>query len=316
MWAVPSHVLVSKTELKRKIEAEKKLNSNIHFPLLSEWEWKMANLSNICHHGLFTLMACVQPNWKKKKTITCVLVRVSTGVKISRDHGVYIGRKVSPKSRLKLCTENINTYSLEDSAWEHILSAFNSDSFVFPGHWQHAAIFSLKNPKNKPLYRCRFLDIFASFKAPWTERLLSTSLSVLLTSKFTTEWCLKFCLHHSIAFPIQSSKFFHKILQSHKVHTVRFITETKSLPVPICVLVSFSATVGGKEERKKFWWKTTQEKCAYLAYTSSLESIFDRSYSRSSSHETWRNAGCWIAHLAYSLNHSELTFWYTPGPIA
>lgn len=124
---------------------------------------------------------------EEKKPITCVLVRVSTGVKISRDRGVYIGRKVSPKSRLKLCTENINTYSLEDSAWEHILSAFNSDSFVFPGHWQHAAIFSLKNPKNKPLYRCRFLDIFASFKAPWTERLLSTSLSVLLTSKFTTE---------------------------------------------------------------------------------------------------------------------------------
>lgn len=170
---------------------------------------------------------------------------------MSHGHRVYIGRKVSPKSRLKLCRENINTYRLEDSAWEHILPAFNSDSSVVPGHWQHAARFSLKNHKNKPLYRCRLLDIFASFKAPWTERLLSTSLSVLLTSKFTPEWCFKFCLHHSIAFPIQSRKFFHKILQSHKVHTVRFITETKPLPVPICVLVSFSATVGEKEERKK-----------------------------------------------------------------
>lgn len=313
MWAVPSHGLVFKTELKRKKEAEKKLSNNIHFPLLSEWEWKMASLSNICH----LVYSPWWPNGKKKKTITCVLVRVSTAVRISHDHGVYIGRKVSPKSRLKLCRENINTYRLEDSAWEHILPAFNSDSSVVPGHWQHAARFSLKNHKNKPLYRCRFLDIFASFKAPWTECLLSTSLSVLLTSKFTPEWCFKFCLHHSIVFSIQSSKFFHKILQSHKVNTVKFITETKPLPVPNCVLVSFSATVGEKEERKKpFWWKTTQEKCAYLAYTSRLQSIFDRSYSRSSSHETWRDADCWIAHLAYSLNHSELTFWYTPGPIA
>lgn len=141
-------------------------------------------------------------------------------------------------------------------------------------------------------------------KAPWTERLLPTFLSELLTLKFTPEWCFKFCLHHSIAFPIQSSKFFHKILQSRKVHTVRFITETKPLLVPICVLVSFSITARGagkkKENKSILVEDNSGEVCLLGLYFQVTIYLWLKL-------KPWNMEGCWL--LECSLGLLTESFW-------